>query len=54
MGYPVNESELMVEQDEAQKEGLKALQANQQDPKKAVNMTKSEQDKLLQKMEAFA
>jgi len=44
----------MVEQDEAEKAGLEALTSSASDPKKSVTMTKSEQDKLLAKMKAFA
>lgn len=52
MGYPVNEAELMIEQDLAAKEGMEAI--TKQDPKKQVNSTKEEQEKLLTKMQAFA
>jgi len=54
MGYQVNEAELMVEQDKAEQEGIKALEKPMNNPEKAVNMGKDEQDKLLTKMQAFA
>jgi zinc finger protein len=54
MGYPVNEAELMVEQDQAQEEGIEALKKPMNDPNKAINMTKNEQDKLMTKVSAWA
>ena len=53
MGYPVNEAELLVEQDKAKHEGLAEL-ARATENKKAVAMTKEEQDKLMAKMSAYA
>lgn len=53
MGYPVNEAELLVEQDAAKAQGLTEL-ARQKDNKKAVTMTKEEQENLMAKMEAYA
>ena len=49
MGYPVNEAELMAEQDAAQLEGLKSMDSAINN-EKAVVQTKTEQDDLLRKM----
>ena len=53
MGYPVNEAELLVEQDKAKSDGLIEL-ARATENKKAVAMTKQEQDTLMAKMSAYA
>lgn len=53
MGYPVNEAELLVEQDKAKLGGLKEIELLREN-KNAVTMTKDEQEKLMMKMKAFA
>lgn len=57
MGYPVNEAELMVEQDELAKMGIDAQKQDtnaQKESNKAVKTTKVEQDNLMAKMSAYA
>lgn len=57
MGYPVNEAELMVEQDELARMGIDAQKVDtniQKESTKAVKTTKEEQDNLLAKMQAYA